>query len=280
MAVLSCSLLNTGFHAMRILCLDCCDAGGQDRTMDQGAKPDISAQVAAALSWWTEAGVDGGFEDDPRSWLALPEAEETREFAAPVILPDAKTNLTPAEPQLDKAAWPADLADFAGWWMAEPALDQGQAEARLPPRGDAQADLLILVPQPEAEDSESLLSGPQGKLLDAFLTAAGLSEAKLYRASVLPRYMPVPDWEQAQRMGLGQLAGHHIALVRPKRMICFGGSILPLLGHDPANSPADFREFNHEGFTVPLLAARDLGALLERPRWRAALWQRWLDWTA
>ena len=90
----------------------------------------------------------------------------------------------------------------------------------------------------------------------------------------------MPDWDRIAGAGLGQLAAHHVALVAPKRLLCFGSSILPLLGHDPANSPADFRELDQEGRKVPLMAARDLAALVERPRWRAALWQRWLDWTA
>jgi DNA polymerase len=30
--------------------------------------------------------------------------------------------------------------------------------------------------------------------------------------------------------------------------------------------------------TIPMLAARDLAALLERPRWKADLWRAWLEW--
>ena len=80
------------------------------------------------------------------------------------------------------------------------------------------------------------------------------------------------------RRGLGELACHHIALAAPQRLIVFGNTILPLLGHDPANKPAAAAQFQHGGITAPLLAARDLAVLLEKPRWKAGFWQTWLDW--
>ena len=74
--------------------------------------------------------------------------------------------------------------------------------------------------------------------------------------------------------GLGELASHHIALAAPKRLIVFGVHILPLLGHDPANNPANSAQINHGSpitpLPAPMLAVRDLAVLLERPRWKAA----------
>ena len=82
-----------------------------------------------------------------------------------------------------------------------------------------------------------------------------------------------------RRAGLGELARHHVALAAPQRLIVFGSNILPLFGHDPAHNLAISAQFQHGGITVPLLAARDLSLLLERPRWKAGFWQNWLDWT-
>jgi DNA polymerase len=186
---------------------------------------------------------------------------------------------TPAVPAIDRSHWPQDLTGFTAWWLSEPALDDGRASGRVPPRGPAGAGVMVIVPEPERGDADRLLSGPQGRLLDAMLAAMEIAPEQAYLASVLPRHMPMPDWAALAAKGLGAVLCHHVALVRPQRLIALGGNILPLLGHDPAQSPAVLREFNHEGLTIPLLTGKALVALLERPRWKAGLWQGWLDWT-
>ena len=138
---------------------------------------------------------------------------------------------------------------------------------------------MVLIAEPEAGDSETLLSGPQGQLLDAMLVACGIARERVYVASLLPRHTPMSDWAALGAAGLGEIALHHIALATPQRMWVFGHNILPLVGHDPAKSPADLHNINHDGGSVTVLAAGDLAALLSRPKTRAAWWARWLDWT-
>jgi DNA polymerase len=75
------------------------------------------------------------------------------------------------------------------------------------------------------------------------------------------------------------MVAHHVALAQPRRILVLGRNILPLCGHDPAQSAQKLHSFNHEGGRVPALFAEGLGQLLEKPRLRARLWQRWLDWT-
>jgi uracil-DNA glycosylase len=142
---------------------------------------------------------------------------------------------------------------------------------------------MVIVPDPEREDAAGdtarLLSGPQGRLIDAMLAAMGFAPEASYVASILPRHMPMADWSALADKGFGALLCHHIRLVAPRRIIALGSNILPLLGHDTAHSPAVLREFNQDGVTIPLLAGKSLSALLERPQWKSGLWQGWLDWT-
>lgn len=255
--------------------------------------------LKAVLDWWREAGVDHAYGDEPRAWLAeLPAPEvaanpsgtaQPEQRAAPPLPAYAPPVFAPAGPpagaqiaRLD--ALPANLADFRAWWLSEPTLDHGQVAGRVPPRGTRHAALMVLVDHPEAEDRERLLSGPQGRLLDAMLRAMGLAGSgvagdAVYVAACLPRHMPLPDWAALEAAGLGQVVRHHIALVQPQRLLVFGRHILPLLGHDPAKSAEPLRCFNHQGVTVPLLSARSLAALADKPRMKARLWQEWLDWT-
>ncbi|MCK9542318.1 MAG: hypothetical protein M0R03_09855 [Novosphingobium sp.] len=244
--------------------------------MQERAKPSPAEEIAAAMAWWRDAGIEWQFSDEPADWL------DAGPKKAPPI-PEAK-GPAPAQPAdtpraLMPDALPTDLAAFREWWMAEPALDAGRTTGRVPPRGPANPALMVIVEQPEEMDSDRLLSGPQGKLLDAMLAAMGIPPADTYFASALPRAMPLPDWAALARDGLGEVLARHMALVGPRRIMALGGNILPLMGNDPPLSPDNLPQVNHEGRNVPVFAARGLAQLLERPRWKAALWKAWLDWS-
>ncbi|MFC3174210.1 uracil-DNA glycosylase family protein [Novosphingobium bradum] len=235
--------------------------------------------LAGAMAWWRDAGVDLDFTDEPQGWLAAPEAppgHEIKSAAAPAR--PAPEPAPPARIGGDPQAWPADLAAFREWWLAEPLLDGGSLRGRVPPRGSAEAQVMIVVGQPEAEDEGELLSASQGRLLSAMLAAMSLPPEAVYLASALPRHTPVPDWADLAARGLGAVLRHHIALARPRRLLVFGEGVLSLLGNDPAQSAQNSSHFYHEDQTLPLLGAREL-ASLARPAWKARFWRDWLDWT-
>ncbi len=237
-----------------------------------------AGDLAAALDWWRGAGVDLHFDDAPRSWLAPPEPVVTAapQAAAP------RTPPPPPEPEriaARSAPLPDTLDQFREWWLAEPALDGGIVDRRVPPRGPAGAALMALVPYPESQDGERLLAGPQGQLLDAILTALGIDPAAAYVASCLPRHMPLPDWAALGRAGLGEVVAHHIALAAPQRLLLLDPNISSLLGHDPAKTGNPFTQFNHGSAMCPTLTAPGLDILMARPRGKARLWQALLDWT-
>ncbi len=231
--------------------------------------------LAGALDWWREAGVDYAFGDAPRAWIAAPEPADSVPDAEPA--PSA-----PPQPKLggDSAGWPADLEAFAAWWLTEPTLDPGPPAERIAPRGPAAAKLMILVDHPEREDRERLLDGSEGRLLDAFLSAAAIDPEQIYFASILPRCTPLPDWDALARDGLGAIVRHHIALVAPQRLLVFGANVSPLLGNGPAQSGPISEILNHDGPTVPVLVAPSLAGMIAKPARKAGLWKRWLEWTA
>ena len=243
---------------------------------------DPAAALAAVLDWWREAGVDHAFSDDPRTWLAEPAASEPEQPGRPAAQP-AQARPAPPGPAVERLAGldalPASLEQFQQWWLTEPSLDGGQIAGRVPPRGTEGAALMVLVDHPEAEDAQVLLSGPQGRLLQAMFTAMGIGPDSAYIAACLPRHMPLPDWAGLDAAGLGQVVRHHISLARPQRLLVFGRHISPLLGHDPTKTAEPLRQFNHESVSIPLLIAPGLANLAGRPRSKAGLWQAWLDWT-
>lgn len=238
-----------------------------------------SSEIAAAIDWWRGAGVDLDYSDEALNWLAEPEPAVT---APPVETAPARPVPAPPPPAPkiggEAAGWPQDLPAFAAWWLAEPSLDSGQVFDRVPPRGPATAELMVLVDHPEAGDSGLLLAGPQGRLLAGILSALQIAPEQVYFASLLPRHMPMPDWAALAAAGIGDLALHHVNLAAPKRLLSFGPHVSSLLGHDPAKSADALRNFYRVGANVPALAAPALGTMMARPRGKAALWRDLLDW--
>lgn len=256
--------------------------------MDSPRDPDWTAQLEAATAWWREAGVDCDFVEAPRDWLAANAKPAPIKITGDASAPPSSRAAPPPPPAQpvyriggsDRSRWPATLADFADWWLTEPSLDPIPGAARVLPAGPHGAALMVLVGQPEADDRDTLLAGAQGRLLDAMLTAFGLSRAETYLASMLPRHTPVADWAGLAAAGLADVIAHHVALVAPQRLLVFGrGGISALVGHDPAQGAPPLSKFNHEGGSVPLSIAPALETLLERPALKAGLWTRWLEWT-
>ena len=244
------------------------------------ARPENQAlieEIAAVVAWWRDAGVDCVFRDAPESWIVA-EAKPAQAASPAAVLPKPTVDAPPA-PAIDAAALPTDLKAFRDWWLSAPELDGGRVAGRVLPRGEPGAALMVVVEEPEASDTERLLSGPQGRLLDAMLAAMGVKAGEVYVASVLPRHMPLPDWTEIAAAGFGAVLARQVSLVAPRRIMALGGNILPLAGNNLPNIDESSRVFNHEGLSIPLFAGRGLAALLERPRWKAQLWRDWLDWT-
>ena len=247
-----------------------------------GARNPALDGLTAALDWWRAAGVDCDYQDEPRDWLPVREEPVGAAEAPPAPVQFESKAAVPTElPPVggEPATWPQKFEDFPAWWLTEPSLDHGIVMQRIVPRGIAGAALMVLVEHPEASDREALLSGPEGKLLSAMLQAFGIADEQVYVASVLPRHTPLPDWAALLAAGLGNVLAHHIGLAAPQRLLVLGSHIPPLLGHDLANNDGPLRSFNHEGRSIPLLVAPGLDDLIARPRRKAVLWQRWLEWT-
>lgn len=243
-----------------------------------------TADISAALDWWREAGVDCDFTDVANSWLAAPSEDKSIEQAnvdrpkPATPAPDVQQEAAPAIDLLGDSP-PADLDQFHSWWLGEPGLDNIGPRGRIAPEGTANAQLMVLVMDPEQGDRDGLLTQTQGRLLDAMLRAMGTDRSRIYLASVLPRHTPMADGTAMAVAGFDKVLRHHIGLAAPKRIIALGSNILPLLGHNVAQDPARFHEFAHDSGTSGLMAGEALESMLSMPRLKARFWRRWLEWT-
>ncbi|WP_073974008.1 hypothetical protein [Erythrobacter donghaensis] len=262
--------------------------------------PTLAHEFEAALAWWHLAGVDHDFADDATTWLSEPRAASAvagaqGPGAAPagakapvsqrqdnVARPAAAPLAAPERPASARRDWlgdspPADLAAFRQWWMETADLSPSHGFPRVPPRGERGAALMVLVAQPEADDRERLLGGPQGRLLAAILAAMGLDESAAYIASALPAHAPMADLPALAAGGMDAVTAHHVRLAAPARVIAFGNGLGPMLG---AAADKPLREINYTSGNVPVLSSEALDALMDMPRLKARFWRRWMEWSA
>lgn len=247
--------------------------------MDHRANPDFVTDITEALDWWRVAGVDCDFVDEPQSWLAAPfDADDTERKNESSKVSRKQIAAPEAAPRINVEELPTSLAAFTDWWLNEPMLDAGNTRGRVAPHGPSSARLMVIVDEPEDTDGETLLSGAQGRFVEAMLLAFGVSREETYFASMLPRHTPAADWAAFGQLGIGDVLSHHITLVQPQRLFVPSGNILPLIGHESPQDPAALRQFNQEGPSIPMLTAWGLSSLVQ-PHAKRALWQAWLEWT-
>ena len=229
--------------------------------LDHPSYMSLAQQLAAVQEWWLDAGVDCAFVDEPQAMLREPEAAAPPRARAKVAVVKA-AEVPPSHSRMNLSEMPLTLAAFRDWWCDPASPLPVPAGPRLAPIGDVGATLMILAPMPEPSDSTELFAGPQGRFLRNMLDALGLDESDAYFATALPTSMEMPDWAELAAVDLGTIIAHHVALVRPERVIVLGAMLAPLTVQ----------------VDTPTLATFAPDQLLAHPRQRARLWSRLLDW--
>ena len=224
------------------------------------------ATIASALEWWRDAGVDCEIDDSPRDWMA-------RLAAAPVAagLPSRVQEAVAAPAKL-----PETLAEFAAWRLGPGAPEAGWPGKALGIQGSTASGLMIVVDTPDREDDAAgeLLSGSAGRLFDRMLAAIGRDRQSIYLAALAMKRPPAGRIAPDASEKLDALLRHHIALVRPKRILALGNAASrAVTGLDVADARASLRAINHDGGTVQVVASFHPRFLLERPAAKADAWK-------
>ena len=244
----------------------------------------MTEDIAASLAWWKAAGVDYDFDDDATVWLSEDSSNTGQNSERPAKgQPTQQTEAVekpPEEIDLFDGKPPQNLEEFREFWMSAPGLDPIGPRGRIPPRGSANPKLMVIVLDPEVGDSNSLLSGPLGRLLANIFAAMNLSEEQTYMASALTRHTPMADTEAAAKAGMAKVLAHHVNLVAPERQIVFGANISPLLLHDVTNPSTHLRENNQKPSSRSPLVTEGLDAMMAMPRLKARFWRRYIEWSA
>lgn len=168
----------------------------------------MSTELAAsALAWWSEAGVDTLVAEEPRDWL------KPKVLAAPpATAPEAEPALVDALP---------DTINAFQDWLATAPLPFPTIGARLAPQGDPSSKLMVIVDMPAP--SGGWFEGEADPLFDRMLAAMkGLNRDNLYLAPLSPARPLTGRIDPAYARRLGEIARHHVGLVRPRALLLFG----------------------------------------------------------
>lgn len=236
--------------------------------LGMGGEPvqDWQKAVASTLEWWSDAGVDMLVADDVRDWLA----RTPPPVAVPVEAPAAV-----AEPVGETL--PDTLAAFVEWRLGDAAPEAGGHAPRLAPTGPADAEWVLVTDVPEAEDSEKLLSGAAGRLLDKMLAAVGQTRESVY---LLPLAWARPVTGRIaidEETRLLELARHHLSLLKPRKLLLLGQSASRVLadgGEISLTNP--IRLVNHFEAKTETVASYHPRFLLERPAAKSEAWKHLL----
>ena len=213
-------------------------------------------EAASLLSWWLDAGVDTAISEQPRDWLK------------PNSAPAAVLAEAPVSTQL-----PDSLEAFHAFLSAAPGLPLDQPGARrIMPHGTAEAEVMLVSEFPAREDASDgrPIGGPAWQLMVRMLAAIGVGEDAAYSASLACFHLPGAKLDSEALQRCVELMRHHVALVKPKRLLLLGDIPARAFAGQPLAS-ARGRVHRIEG--VRSVATFHPRYLLARPADKALAWR-------
>ena len=168
------------------------------------------AEARSALAWWLDAGVDVLVAEEPRNWL-----EPSRPHVSPA---QETSNLV--QPSHET------LAQLQEWLASSTHLPLASATAsRIMPHGPENPEIMLLGDGLTLEDSMAgrPIGGQSWELAKRMLAAIKIPSEKAYSASLSCFYAPGARMSAEDREACAEIARRHIRLVKPRRLLLFGG---------------------------------------------------------
>lgn len=221
--------------------------GGEIGTIDRD-------DAAALLGWWLESGVDTAIAEQPRNWLA----------AAP-----KPQSAAPPEPAAE--AMPGELTAFRGWIETASGLPLDRPGARrVRPEGQAGAELMVIAGPASADETGRPIGGQAWVLAQKMLAAIGIEPAQAYIAGLSCFALAGARLGGADAARCAEIARHHVALVKPKRLLLLGDEVARAMFGGPVTR---VRGKAHKVEGVRAVATFAPRWLLDRPGDKALAWR-------
>lgn len=239
------------------------------------ANPSTEAMIESLQHWWSLAGVELGYADQP---AALLEAEPVIP-ATPAPPVQAATEPLTAEVRapVRNEVLPGGYEDFMTW-LSE---DRGLVEAswsrqRVMPHGVLAPEVMIVcaLPEKNRNGEAQLFNADNQKLLERMLSAIGCDSGQTYIASIAVSAPADGRIDEQHWPSLKNRLLHHVGLVGPKRIICFGDLAAKIIfGEDMLTARKNKQFINHESSQTEAIVTFHPRILIERPLFKAEAWK-------
>ncbi len=239
------------------------------------ANPSAEPMIRSLQNWWSLAGVDLDYSDQPTALLAT-------DVAAQATASIAQTAATkPAPEQTITAVRDEPLAetyaDFLDWLATgNELIEANWSKHRVLPQGALEPEIMTISALPEKNrvGEAQLFDSTNQKLLDRMLAAIGCDSQQSYLATIAVSASVDGRIDEQHWPALKTRLFHHIALVRPKRIICFGDLAAKIIfGEDLLSARKNKQFINHGSSKTEAIVTFHPRILIERPLFKAEAWK-------
>ncbi len=171
----------------------------------------------------------------------------------------------------------AEHQAFLDWLANDKNLIEAKwSRSRVLPEGILEPEIMTIsaLPEKNRDGNVQLFSQDNQKLLNNMLAAIGADSQKSYMATIATS-LPVDgriDEQHWKALKIRLL--HHIGLVRPKRIICFGDLAAKIIfGEDLLSARKNKQIINHGASKTETIVTFHPRILIERPLFKAEAWK-------
>ena len=239
------------------------------------ANPSAESMIQSLQNWWSLAGVELDYADQPSPLLA-PVAKAPEITNPPAASVTTREREEPKIP-VQHMPLPETHGDFLEWLSDSSNLIEATwSKHRVLPEGVLEPEVMTIsaLPEKNRNGDFQLFNSDNQKLLDRMLAAIGCDSQKSYSATLSVSASIDGRIEEQHWIPLKTRILHHIELVRPKRVICFGDLTAKMIfGEDLLSARKNKQFINHGSSKTEAIVTFHPRILIERPLFKAEAWK-------
>lgn len=239
------------------------------------ANPSAESMIHSLQNWWSLAGVDLDYADQPSALLEV-EPVVPAQLAPPsltVTEPEPKEAKKPAHEQ----PLPSGHDEFIAWLANDDGLIEASwSKTRVMPQGVLSPEIMVIsaLPEKNRNGDVSLFNPDNQRLIEKMLSAIGCDSGQSYQATISVSAAADGRIDERHWPSLKNRLLHHIGLVRPKRVICFGDMAAKILfGEDMLTARKNKQFINYNSSNTEAIVTFHPRILIERPAFKAQAWK-------
>jgi uracil-DNA glycosylase family 4 len=238
-------------------------------------KASAESMIHSLQDWWSLAGVELDYTDQPAALLAI-ETVATVKEAPPTVAATERVQEQVKAPAQDEPL-PAAYPDFLDWLAQDNGLIEGSwSKHRVSPQGGLEPEVMVIsaLPEKNRNGDVQLFNTDNQKLLEKMLYAIGCDSQQSYLANIAVSVPMDGRIDEQHWPALKKRVLHHIGLVRPKRLICFGDLAAKIIfGQDLLTARKNKQFINHSASKTEAIVTFHPRILIERPLFKAEAWK-------